>query len=128
MAVALTCNIPHLVYPTMRVMIPLLWKQSYHDISLLRKALAVAGKVHLATLISAMALSLAAADAYTLVLEVVGTLSCIYVSGVLPCVLYLKQKPKRNWLWWVTAVVMVATTCLGSVAFGYVMYYDGDYY
>lgn len=128
MAVALTCDIPHLVYPTMRVMIPLVWKQSYHDTSLQRKALTVAGKFHTVTLISAMGLSIYAAHGYTLVLDIVGILSCVYVSGVLPCALYLKQTKERDWLWRTTAAVMVATIFIGSVAFAYVIWYRGYYY
>ena len=130
MAVALACDIPHLVYPTMRVMIPLIWKQSYHETSLLRKALTVAGKVHLVTLMSAMVLSIGAAYTYTLVLEVVGLLSCVYISGILPCTLYLKQASKNDpkWLWWTTVVVLIGTTCTGLVAFVCFVNFHGSYY
>lgn len=128
MAVALTCDIPLLVYPILRILYPLVWRQNYHDSSRPLKVFTVSGNVDLVMLLSAMGLSLWAAHAYAWVLNIVGILSCVYVSGVLPCVLYLKQAPAGDpkWLKWASAGVLVATICLGSFSFVYIVRF-GNY-
>lgn len=124
---ALTCDIPLLVYPILRVLYPLVWKQNYHDSSRSRKVFTVSGNINLVILLSAMGLSFGAAHAYTLVLNVVGILSCVYISGVLPCALYLKQAPAGDpmWLKWTSFGVLVVTIFMGLFAFTFIVS-DGE--
>ena len=118
MALALICNIPFLVYPALRVLYPLLWRQNYRDSSLQKKALMVGS-----TVFSAACLGIWLADHFLTVMGAIGILSCVYISGALPCMLYLKGAPAEDpkWLGHVSAAVLVLMVAIGLASFAFLV-------
>lgn len=123
MAVALICDIPFLVYPALRVIYPLLWRQNYRDSSLKKKAMMVGGTAHIVTLFSAACCGIWLTGHFLIVMSAVGILSCIYISGALPCLLYLKGAPQDDpkWLKYSSAAVLIVTVAVGLVSFGFMI-------
>lgn len=118
MALALVCNIPFLVYPALRVLYPLLWRQNYRDSSLRKKAMMVGG-----TVFSAACLGIWLEDNFLLVMGAIGILSCVYISGALPCMLYLKGAPLDDpkWLKHISAAVLMLMVVIGLMSFAFLI-------
>lgn len=111
MTLALACDIPLLMYPNMEMLFPMILQRKVKDASFKQKAVAVG-----ITLFSAAGLAALAHDKLTLVLGVVGTLSCLYVSIALPCILYIRAHHVNDPKWLLQAswsvLVLMVTLCL----------------
>jgi hypothetical protein len=111
MTLALACDIPLLMYPNMEMLFPMILQRKVKDASFKQKAVAVG-----ITLFSAAGLAALAHDKLTLVLGVVGTLSCLYVSIALPCILYIRAHHVSDPKWLLQAswsvLVLMVTLCL----------------
>lgn len=122
---------PLLVYPALRVMYPVIWRKDYLDSSPIDKFVSVSGTSHVVILLTAMLISIFSdVISYSFVLGSVSLLACIYISGALPCILYLKQTPEGDprWLRILTAVVLFITFGVSLITFSIFLSYGEIYY
>ena len=115
MTLALACDIPLLMYPVMEMLFPMLLRQKVSDVSFRIKAITAS-----VMLFSAAGLAALAYNSFELVLGVVGTLSCVYVSVVVPCALYLRTYELSDPRWlrvtcWSVLVLMVVLSLFAFV-------------
>ena len=123
MAATLICDIPFLVYPSNRVLFPLLFNQNYKNSTLIKRSIVTICKRYLVILLSAGGFSLLLKVYFLQVMSIVGILSCVYISTTLPCLLYLKGGPKDDpkWMRWGSAGVLGVSVVVGCIAFGYMI-------
>lgn len=115
MTLALACDIPLLMYPNMEMLFPMILRRKAKDVSFKQKAVAVG-----ITLFSAAGLAALASSDFRLVLSIVGTLSCLYVSIALPCILYIRAHQPSDPKWilqasWGVLVLLVAICLLAFI-------------
>ena len=127
----LMCDIPLLVYPTLRVMYPIIWRKDYHRSSYPEKVLSVSGIHHTVILFTAMVLSFFPhVISYPVILGVVSVLTCVYISGALPCLLYLKHVPEGDpgWLRVLAVVILCVTLIVSLLTYSVFLWYHRIYY
>jgi len=115
MTLALACDIPLLMYPAMEMLFPMILKQKANGVPFKVKAVAVG-----VSLLSTAGIAAAASNNLTLVFGIVGTLSCLYVSIALPCILYIRAHHPSDSIWllrtcWVMLVLMVVLCLLSFI-------------
>jgi len=119
---ALACDVPLLVYPALEMLFPMLLRQKVNDVSFKVKATAAS-----CMLFSAAGLAALADESFGLVLGVVGTLSCVYVSVVLPCGLYLRAHHPSDPRWLLQASWLVLVLMVGLCLFSFVVVVQFSY-